>query len=134
VPLLSNQINALFSENITFDVDVNIDAYNEVELGVALRLYNDRLVLRREGQITGNQSSIGDLGAEYRINQLLSLSAFHRQDPTFVQATGSQGSGSSAGETQVMNGVGVQARTEFHTWRELFARLSRGFSTLKWWD
>lgn len=133
-PLLSNQINALFSENITFDVDVNIDAYNEVELGVALRLYNDRLVLRREGQITGNQSSIGDLGAEYRINQLLSLSAFHRQDPTFVQATGSQGSGSSAGETQVMNGVGVQARTEFHTWRELFARLSRGFSTLKWWD
>jgi len=133
-PLLSNQINALFSENITFDVDVNIDAYNEVELGVALRLYNDRLVLRREGQITGNQSSIGDLGAEYRINQLLSLSAFHRQDPTFVQATGSQGSGSSAGETQVMNGVGVQAKTEFHTWRELFARLSRGFSTLKWWD
>ena len=133
-PLLSNQINALFSENVTFDVDVNIDAYNEVELGVALRLYNDRLVLRREGQITGNQSSIGDLGAEYRINQLLSLSAFHRQDPTFVQATGSQGSGSSAGETQVMNGVGLQARTEFHTWRELFARVSRGFSTLKWWD
>jgi hypothetical protein len=121
-PLLSNQINSLLNENVTFDVDVNIDAYNEVELAVALRLYNDRLVLRREGQITGDQNRLGDLGATYRINRVLSLTAFHRQDPTFTSNTG-QASG-DGGDNQVINGVGVEARFQFHTWKEFFRRLT----------
>lgn len=121
-PLLSNQINSLLNENVTFDVDVNIDAYNEVELAVALRLYNDRLVLRREGQITGDQNRLGDLGATYQINRILSLTAFHRQDPTFTTNTGQ--SSAEGGNNQVINGVGVEARFQFHTWKEFFRRLT----------
>ncbi len=121
-PLLSNQINSLLNENVTFDVDVNIDAYNEVELAVALRLYNDRLVLRREGQITGDQNRLGDLGATYQINRILSLTAFHRQDPTFTSSTSQ--SSADGGDNQVINGVGVEARFQFHTWKEFFRRLT----------
>lgn len=131
-PLLSNQINSLLTQDVTFDVDVNIDAYNEVELGVALRLYNDRLVLRREGQITGEQSTIGDIGATFQINRTLSLTAFHRQDPAFrTSGDGGGAVGISAGaETQTINGVGIQARTQFNSWGELRQRISNTFSSL----
>lgn len=128
-PLLSNQINSLLSENVTFDVDVNIDAYNEVELGVALRLYNDRLVLRREGQITGAQSNIGDLGATYAINSVLSVTAFHRQDPAFTSRSGQVSS--EGGDNQVINGLGLQARFEFHSWSELWMRFSKLFAIFR---
>jgi translocation and assembly module TamB len=52
-PLLSNQINSLLRSDITFDIDLNLTAFNEVDLGVALRLFDDRVILRREGQIGG---------------------------------------------------------------------------------
>lgn len=134
-PLLSNQINALLNSDVSrLDIDVNLNAYNEVDLGIALRLYNDRLILRREGQITGGgpQSSlgdrIGDLNATYRIRRGLSLTAFHRQDQVLSSL---QGTGSQAGDiTPSVDGVGLEAQLQFNTWQELLDRVDRSFKKL----
>ncbi|MDZ7692903.1 MAG: hypothetical protein U5K69_17560 [Balneolaceae bacterium] len=123
-PLLSNQINALLNSDVSrFDIDFSLNAYNEIDLGVALRLYNDRLILRREGMITGsdNQTSlserIGDLNATYRINRSLSVMAFHRQDQTLGNVTVTPGSGST------VDGIGLEAQVKFNTWKEFIARI-----------
>ncbi len=126
-PLLSNQINSLLSSDISsFDVDFNLNTYNQVDLGLALRLYNDRIIIRRDGQITGAQSNIGDLGATYRINRTFSVTAFHRQDPTFSNLSESQ----DTQQGQDINGVGVEAEVTFNTWQEFFNRLGSPFRKL----
>lgn len=124
-PLLSNQINSLLRSDITFDIDFNLTALNEVDLGIALRLFDDRVILRREGQITGEQSDIGDLGATYRINRTFSVSAFHRQDPTL-----SYTSGVESRQSQEMNGIGLEAQVQFNTWESLRKRISNTFRKL----
>lgn len=126
-PLLSNQISSLLRSDVTFDIDVNLNAFNEVDLGVALRFFDDRIVLRREGQITGEQSELGDIGATYRINQTFSITAFHRQDPTL---TSTSGSGLETQQAQEMNGIGVEAQVQFNTWQKLKARISNAFRSL----
>lgn len=126
-PLLSNQINSLLRSDIgSLDIDFNLNTYNNVDLGVALRLYNDRIILSREGQITGSQSNIGDLGATYRINQTLSVTAFHRQDPTFSTLNGAE----ESQQAQDINGVGLEAEMSFNTWQEFFRKLSHPFRRL----
>lgn len=133
-PLLSNQINALLNSDVSrFDVDFNLNAYNEVDLGIALRLYNDRLILRREGQITGGgpQNSlgdrIGDLNATYRIRRGLSLTAFHRQDQVLNSLGG--GTGSQAGDiTPSVDGIGLESQIQYNTWGELFDRIKNVFN------
>lgn len=125
-PLLSNQISSLLRSDITFDIDVNLNTFNEVDLGVALRFFDDRIVLRREGQVTGEQSDIGDIGATYRINQTFSLTAFHRQDPTLTNTSGSL----ETQQAQEMNGVGIEAQLQFNTWQMLKARISNAFRSL----
>lgn len=119
-PLLSNQINSLLNSDLSsLDVDFNLNTYNQVDLGVALRLYNDRLIFRREGQITGRQSNIGDLGATYRINRTFAVTAFHRQDLSF----GNVSSTEQSQQSQDINGVGVEAKLTFNTWNEFFKRM-----------
>lgn len=124
-PLLSNQINSLLRSDITFDIDFNLNQFNEVDLGVALRLFDDRIILRREGQITGEQSDIGDIGATYRINRTFSVTAFHRQDPTL-----SYTSNVESRQSQEMNGVGLEAQVQFNTWQNLRARIAGAFRKL----
>lgn len=123
-PLLSNQINSLLNSDISsFDVDFNLNTYNQVDLGLALRLYNDKIIIRRDGQITGAQSNIGDLGATYKINKTFSVTAFHRQDPTFSSL--SQSGESRQG--QDINGLGVEAKVAFNSWQEFLHRLGSPF-------
>gem|GEM_PF-435345 len=133
-PLLSNQINALLTSDIVLDVDVNLTTNriggNEgdqlgVDLDVALRLFDDRIIIRREGQIAGQQSNIGDLGATYRINRIFSVTAFHRQDPTLASR-----SDTDSQQSQEMNGVGFEARFQFHTWKALKENVVRFFKGL----
>lgn len=121
-PLLSNQINSLLRSDIAFDVDVNLTTFNEIDLGIALRLYNDRIIFRRDGQITGEQSDIGDIGATYRINRTFSLTAFHRQDPTL-----SNTSANESRQSQEINGIGLEAQVQFNTWQEFKQRISDTF-------
>lgn len=127
-PLLSNQINSLLRSDITFDIDLNLTAFDEVDLGVALRLFDDRVILRREGQITGEQSDIGDLGATYRINRTFSITAFHRQDPTLIAREGNAATGNA--QTQEMNGIGVEARFQFNTWKNFGNSIAGAFRKL----
>ncbi len=123
-PLLSNQINSLLRSDIgSLDIDFNLNTYNNVDLAVALRLYNDRIILSREGQITGAQSNIGDIGATYRINQTLSVTAFHRQDPTFSNFGGVE----DGQQGQDINGVGLEAEVSFNSWNEFFRKLANPF-------
>jgi hypothetical protein len=123
-PLLSNQVNSLLNSDLSsLDVDFNLNTYNQVDLGVALRLYNDKLILRREGQITGRQSNIGDLGATYRINKTFAVTAFHRQDLTF----GTISSTEQSQQSQDINGLGLEAKVSFNTWDEFFNRLFSPF-------
>ena len=132
--LLSNQINTLLNSDVSrLDIDFNLNAYNEVDLGIALRLYNDRLILRREGQITGGgtQSTpgdrIGDLNATYRIRKGLSLTAFHRQDQALSNVQGPQ-----AGDvTPYVDGLGIESQVQFNTWRELINRIKGIFGINK---
>ncbi|MDR8390401.1 translocation/assembly module TamB [Aliifodinibius sp. S!AR15-10] len=123
-PLLSNQINALLNSDVSrFDIDFSLNAYNEIDLGVALRLYNDRLILRREGMITGSENQatlterIGDLNATYRINRSLSVMAFHRQDQTLGSVTPTPGAGST------VDGIGLEAQVKFNTWKQFFRQI-----------
>ncbi len=116
-----------------FDIDFNLNAYNEIDLGIALRLYNDRLIFRREGQLTGGpeESSfgerIGDLNATYRINRGLSVTAFHRQD----QSLGNVTSSTRAGDvTPSVDGIGLEAQLQFNTWRELQGKISNTFNKI----
>tara|TARA_R110000868_G_scaffold37111_4_gene131344 strand:- start:30920 stop:35623 length:4704 start_codon:yes stop_codon:yes gene_type:complete len=126
-PLLSNQINSLLRSDIgSLDIDFNLNTYNNVDLAVALRLYNDRIILSREGQITGAQSNIGDLGATYRINQTLSVTAFHRQDPTFSSFGGVE----ESQQAQDINGVGLEAEVSFNSWNEFFRKIGTPFRRL----
>lgn len=126
-PLLSNQVNSLLNSDLSsLDVDFNLNTYNQVDLGVALRLYNDKLILRREGQITGRQSNIGDLGATYQINRTFALTAFHRQDLAF----GTLNSTEQSQQSQDINGVGLEAKVSFNTWQEFFNRLFSPFRKL----
>lgn len=117
-PLLSEQINSLLRSDMALDIDFNLTPYNQIDLGVALRLYDDRLILRREGQITGAQSDIGDLGATYRISRTFALTAFHRQDPTLANTSGTE-----ARQTQEMNGIGLEAQVQFNSWKEFRNRI-----------
>lgn len=126
-PLLSNQINSLLNSDISsFDVDFNLNTYNQVDLGLALRLYNDKIIIRRDGQITGAQSNIGDLGATYKINKTFSVTAFHRQDPTFNNLSQSQ----DTQQGQDINGLGVEAKVAFNSWQEFFRRVGSPFRKL----
>ena len=125
-PLLSDQINSLLRGDMALDIDFNLTPYNQVDLGLALRLYDDRLILRRDGTITGPYSDIGDLGATYRINRTFALTAFHRQDPAL---TGT-GTTTEPRQVQEMNGVGLEARFQFNTWRELGRRILNAIGSL----
>jgi hypothetical protein len=131
-PLLSSQVNSLLKSNLSnlnlannLDIDLNVTTFYELDLGIALRLFDDRLILRREGQITGvqntNQSVLGDVGATYRINESLSVSYFHRQDQLFSTVTDIQ----TAQATQPLNGIGLEAQVQFNTWSDLKRRFQR---------
>lgn len=136
-PLLSNQMNALLNSDVSrFDIDFNLNAYNEIDLGIALRLYNDKLIFRREGQITGGTENtfgerIGDLNATYRINKRFSVTAFHRQDQTLGNFTSSSQTGDISPS---VDGIGFEAQVQFNTWQDLgdrFRSTMRGIFGIK---
>lgn len=122
--LLSSQVNALLGSRISnLDVDFNLSGFNQADLGLALRLFNDRLVIRGQTQFdqtqqtTNGGAQLGDLGATFRINRALSIEIFHRRDPTLRTLTG----GTTDSET--INGIGLEAQYQFNTWGELGQRI-----------
>lgn len=123
--LLSSQINALLSDNLlNLDVDINLLGFDQADIGIALRLFDDRLVLRREGEVGGEEANIGDLGATYRINRNLSVEAFHRKDPMLVSILGTQA------EVENVNGIGLEAQFRFNSWKDFGNKAWRNITTL----
>lgn len=118
--LVSAQINELLNTNLAnLDIDLNLIGFDQADLGIGLRLFDDRLELRRDGQVTGEEENIlGDLGATYRLNQTFSVEVFHRKDPTLIGVIGPQA------QQESVNGVGLEAQVQFNTWQELRQRMS----------
>lgn len=122
--LLSAQINNLLNSNLSnLDIDLNLTGLDQADLGVALRLFDDRLTLRREGVVTGPDANFGDIDLTYRINRVFSVEVFHRRDPLLMGVL-------TAGQNQFesINGIGLEARVQFHTWGELSNRIWRSVS------
>jgi hypothetical protein len=121
--LLSNQINAILNNSLSIlDVDFNFTGFDQADFGIALRLFDDRLILRGESQYssdvtTGAETTLGDFGLTYRINQALSLEVFHRRDPTLRSIVGNQS------QAESINGIGLEAQFQFNTWTELRMRI-----------
>ena len=123
--LLSSQINTLLSDNLlNVDVDLNLLGFDQADLAIALRLFDDRLVLRREGEVGGEEANIGDLGATYRINPNLSVEVFHRKDPMLMSILGTQA------DVENVNGLGLEAQFRFNSWREFGNRVWRNVTTV----
>lgn len=121
--LLSNQINAILNSSLSnLDIDLNLTGFDQADIGIALRLFDDRLVLRGESQYTsanetGSETTLGDFGITYRINKALSLEVFHRRDPTLRSIVGNQS------QAESINGVGLEAQVQFNSWREFKIRI-----------
>ena len=124
--LVSAQINEMLNTNLAnLDIDLNLIGFDQADLGIALRLFDDRLELRRDGQVTGEQEYIlGDLGATYRISPTFSVEVFHRKDPTLIGVIGPQA------QQESVNGVGLEAQVQFNTWQELQQRITGAFRRL----
>ena len=127
--ILSSQINTLLNSNVSdLDVNLSMNSFQEADLAIALRLFNDRLILRREGLISGRtQNDIGDLGAEYRINKSLSVELFHRLDPTLSNTYGTFGNSS---QLPSVNGIGLQYKVLFNSWNQLPNEVMHSFTNI----
>lgn len=118
--LLSSQINYLLNSSLSnFDFDLNLTGFDQADLGIGLRLFDDRLELRRDGTIVGEQTNIGDLAATYRINRFLSVEIFHRQDINSTRGL------SQEGTVDRVNGVGLQYQVEFSSWKKFLSDIWR---------
>lgn len=121
--LLSSQINNVLNSSLSnFDFDLNLTGFDQADLGIGLRLFDDRLELRRDGTIVGEQTNIGDLEATYRINRFLSIEIFHRQDINSNRRVSQNGS------LDRVNGLGLQYQVQFSSWRRFFDSIWRFLS------
>jgi hypothetical protein len=124
--LVASQLNRYLGAALP-NVDLNLGLQGEnpndldVIYGVALRLLNERLVIRGEGVYTGNdpdqrqaQGPQGEFVVEVRLSNRVSVEAFYRR--TGDELTQSRTLTSSTG-------AGLSYQTEFATWRELFDRV-----------
>ena len=123
--LVASQLNRYLSEALP-NVDVNLGVSGEdpedldIIYGVALRLLNERLIIRGEGVYTGNEpdqtEAVGPQGefvVEVRLSRGVSLEVFYRR------------AGDDVTRQTLTNttGAGLSYQTEFSTWKQLFYRL-----------
>src|SRR5699024_6360333 len=94
---------------------------------------NDKLILRREGVLTGGRAEssfgerIGDLNATYRITPNLSLTAFHRQGLRLGTIASNDQTGNL---TQTVDGLGMEAQVQYNTWEGLWHKVKGVFNWL----
>jgi autotransporter translocation and assembly factor TamB len=124
--LVASQLNRYLGAALP-NVDLNFglqgENANDLDLiyGVALRLLNERLVIRGEGVYTGDdpdsrqaQGPQGEFVVEVRLSNRVSVEAFYRRT----------GDDLTLGQTLTSStGAGVSYQTEFPTWRQLLGRV-----------
>lgn len=107
--------------NVDFSFGVQGQTAQELDFtyGVALRLMDERLVIRGEGVYQGtetaeNQAIQGEFVVEIRLSENVSVEVFYRRE------------GDVLASEQVLTsttGAGVSYKTEFPTWRRFLMRL-----------
>lgn len=134
-PLLSGQINNLLNTNLgtvfqNLEIDLNLSTLDQIDLGLALRLFQDRLTIRRNRSVATapNENTIGDIDANYKLNNSWSVLMFHRQDPLFSDVSGVNNQQTT--NTQALNGVGLEWQQQFNSWRDLTASVKRAWRRL----
>lgn len=123
--LVANQLNRYLSQVIPqadFRIGVQSDETIQdldVSAGIALRLLNERLVIRGQGVYRGlnaeevsAQGLQGEFIVEIQLNPSVSIEFFYRRE------------GDVLSESLITSeaGVGLNYRTEFTSWRQLFKR------------
>ena len=124
--LVASQLNRYLGAalpNVDLNFGVQGEDPNDLDLiyGVALRLLNERLVIRGEGVYTGDdpdqrqaQGPQGEFVVELRLSNRVSVEAFYRRS----------GDELTRGQTLTSStGAGLSYQTEFSTWRQLFRRV-----------
>jgi len=124
--LVSSQLNRYLGQALP-NVDLNFGVQGEdpdnldLIYGVALRLLNERLVIRGEGVYTSDDTGTqrpegpqGEFVVEVRLSSSVSAKVFYRR--TGDELTRNQSLTSS-------RGAGVSYQAQFSTWRILFNRL-----------
>lgn len=129
--LVSSQINRYLSQAIpntdfTFGVQSDETANDlDVSAGVAIRLLNERLVIRGQGiyrglgqdvQDTAQQSLQGEFVVEIRLSPSVSVEVFYRREGDVL----------SDNLVTSETGAGLSYQTQFPTWRKLLQRLFGG--------
>jgi hypothetical protein len=125
--IVASQINRFLSATIP-NLDLNFGLQGQstqdldVTYGVALRLLDERLIIRGEGVYTGANASAGaaqpDLQGEFtvevKLNPRVSVQVFYRREGDVL-----------AENTALTNttGAGISYQTEFPTWRSFLHRL-----------
>lgn len=124
--LVSSQLNRYLGKALP-NVDLNFGVQGEdpddldLIYGVALRLLNERLVIRGEGLYTGDDPDAnraegpqGEFVVEVRLSSSVSAKVFYRRRGDELTQNRSLTSS---------RGVGVSYQTQFSTWKSLFDRL-----------
>jgi hypothetical protein len=134
-PLLSGQINNLLNTNLgtvfqNLEIDLNLSTFDQIDLGLALRLFQDRLTIRRNRSVASapNVNTIGDIDANYKLSNKWSLLLFHRQDPLFSDVSGVNNQQST--NTQALNGVGLEWQQQFNSWQDLTQSIRKAWRRL----
>ena len=126
--LVSSQLNRYLSQvipNADFSLGVQSDetaADLDVSAGIALRLLDERLVIRGQGVYRGlstqdqqatTQGLEGEFVVEIRLSPSVAIEVFYRRE------------GDVLSETLITSetGLGVNYRAEFSTWRRLWQRI-----------
>lgn len=124
--LVSSQLNRYLGAalpNVDLNFGVQGEDPNDLDLiyGVALRLLNERLVIRGEGVYTGDEPDAeqargpeGEFVVEVRLSSNVSAKVFYRR--TGDELTRNQALTSS-------RGAGLSFQTVFSTWSDFFGRL-----------
>jgi hypothetical protein len=126
--LVSSQLNRYLNEALpNFNVNLGVQGEDPEDLdityGVALRLLDERLLIRGEGVYTGDDPDApqqaeggpqGEVVVEVRLNSRVNVEVFVRR----------VGDDLTRGQTLTRSaGAGLSYQTEFPTWKRLFYRL-----------
>ncbi|MDX1740303.1 MAG: translocation/assembly module TamB domain-containing protein, partial [Rhodothermales bacterium] len=120
--LIAAQLNRYLSSalpNVDFSFGVQGQTSQELDItyGVALRLLDERLVIRGQGVYQGTETSTaesiqGEFVVEVRLSNNVSVEVFYRREGDLLVRT-----------LTSTTGAGLSYRTEFPTWKRFFRRL-----------
>ncbi len=121
--LVASQLNRYLSAALpSVDFNLGVQGENPQDLdviyGVALRLLDERLIIRGEGVMadrrqTEQQSLEGEFVVEVRLTPSVSVEAFYRREGSIL----------SDQALTSTTGAGLSYQTQFPTWRRLIERL-----------